>query len=112
MNQQKIQSYLITNAKYFLPEHRAAVKTALESASDSAFEALNLIDLKDPTVYSIISLFLGSYGVDRFMLGDVGMGVLKLLTGGVFGILWLYDVFTIHKRALEENFSAVMEVLS
>ncbi|MBQ4049816.1 MAG: TM2 domain-containing protein [Clostridia bacterium] len=112
MDQHKIQTYLITNAKYFLPEHRSMIKSALECASDSAFDALNLIDLKDPTVYTILSIFLGGYGVDRFMLGDVGMGVLKLLTGGVCGILWLYDIFTIQKRAMEENFNAVMEVIS
>lgn len=112
MDQHKIQTYLITNAKYFLPEHRSMIKSALECASDSAFDALNLIDLKDPTVYTILSIFLGGYGVDRFMLGDVGMGVLKLLTGGVCGILWLYDIFTIQKRAMEENFNAVMAVIS
>ena len=34
---------------------------------------------------------LGGLGIDRFMRGQIGMGVLKLLTGGVFGILALVD---------------------
>lgn len=33
------------------------------------------LEYKDPTTMLLISIFLGSIGVDRFMLGDTGMGV-------------------------------------
>jgi TM2 domain-containing membrane protein YozV len=29
--------------------------------------------------------------VDRFYLGSIGTGILKLITGGGFGIWWLID---------------------
>lgn len=38
---------------------------------------------------------MGGLGVDRFYLGYTGMGVLKLLTGGCFGILWIIDIVNI-----------------
>ena len=39
----------------------------------------------------IISIFLGGLGVDRFCVGKVGTGILKLITAGGFGIWWLID---------------------
>jgi hypothetical protein len=45
------------------------------------------------------------------MLGDVGIGVLKLLTAGVCGILTIIDWFTISNKAKEKNFSEIMLAL-
>jgi TM2 domain-containing membrane protein YozV len=47
--------------------------------------------MKNKTVAILLSFFLGGLGIDRFYLGYTGFGILKLLTGGVFGILWLVD---------------------
>ena len=44
------------------------------------------------TVTLILSILVGSLGVDRFMMGQIGLGVLKLITGGIW---WLVDVILI-----------------
>ncbi len=43
----------------------------------------------------ILSILLGGLGVDRFYLGYIGLGIVKLITGGGFGIWWLIDIILI-----------------
>lgn len=42
-------------------------------------------------VGTVISWSLGFLGADRFYKGEVGLGVLKLITLGAFGVWWLID---------------------
>ena len=53
---------------------------------------------KDRVLILVLSIFFGGLGIDRFVVGDIGMGILKLLTGGIFGILWVIDWFLIMGR--------------
>ena len=57
--------------------------------------------MKDKTTAIILSALLGGLGVDRFYLGYTGMGVLKLLTGGCFGVLWIIDIINIANGKLQ-----------
>ncbi len=111
MDAQKLDLYLMSNQKYFPAEKIPFIREKLAALDDSQFVVATAIELKDPTVMLIISIFLGGWGVDRFMMGDIGMGVLKLLTGGVCGILWLVDVITIMNKVKEQNFNNFMMVM-
>jgi len=50
---------------------------------------------KEWIVALLLSILVGSLGVDRFYLGYVGLGVLKLITAGGCGIWWLVDLILI-----------------
>ncbi len=57
--------------------------------------------LKSKTTAIILSVLLGQLGVDRFYLGYVGLGVVKLITCGGFGIWWLIDLIMICTGSLK-----------
>ncbi|HAZ20200.1 MAG TPA: hypothetical protein DCY75_08540 [Clostridiales bacterium] len=111
MDAERVDMFLMTSKKYFPTEKIVFLKEKLLAADDSKFNLIQAMDFKDPTTLLIISIFLGPLGVDRFMLGDVGIGVLKLLTAGVCGILTIIDWFTISNKAKEKNFFEIMLAL-
>jgi TM2 domain-containing membrane protein YozV len=51
--------------------------------------------MKSKTTALILSILCGYIAVDRFYLGYVGLGILKILTCGGFGIWWLIDIIMI-----------------
>ncbi len=111
MEETKVSTFLMMNAKYFPNSAIAVVRGKLEQLDDSKLTAISSIDFKEPTTILLVSIFLGSLGIDRFMIGDIGMGILKLLTAGLCGILTIIDWFTISNKVKEDNFRKFMEAV-
>lgn len=111
MDKEKVDAYLMVNAKYFSNDKIMLIRERLLQADDSKYHLLLSLDLKDPTTLLIVSIFLGSLGIDRFMVGDIGMGVLKLLTLGVCGVLTIIDWFLIMDKTKEANFTKLLQIL-
>jgi TM2 domain-containing membrane protein YozV len=51
----------------------------------------------------LLSIFLGEFGIDRFYLGKVGTGILKLITLGGFGLWWLIDLILVIAGAMKDS---------
>ncbi|KXX91206.1 TM2 domain-containing protein [Bacillus cereus] len=51
----------------------------------------------------LLHIFLGFLGAGRFYVGDIGMGILNLLTCGGLGILWFIDLFLLSGRVDYKN---------
>lgn len=51
----------------------------------------------------LLSLFLGAWGIDRFYLGYVGLGLLKLFTFGGCGLWWLIDFILIATNSMLDS---------
>jgi hypothetical protein len=60
-------------------------------------------DAKEWLVALLLSIFLGVFGVDRFYIGHVGLGLLKLFTFGGCGVWWLVDVILIATNSLRDS---------
>ena len=111
MDAQKVDMFIMTNQKYLPSESIVLLKEKMLAADESKFALASTVDFKDPTTLLLISLFLGPLGIDRFMVGDTGLGVLKLLTCGVCGIMTIVDWFVIMKKAKQVNFNNLMAIL-
>ena len=51
--------------------------------------------LKNKWISFFLCLFLGAFGAHKFYEGRVGMGILYLFTGGLFGIGWFVNCITL-----------------
>ncbi len=111
MTQDKVDMFVMTNQKYLPAEKIVFLKQKLADADENKFALASSVEFKDPTTILLVSLFLGTLGIDRFMLGDTGMGILKLLTCGVCGILTIVDWFSVQKKAKEINYNNLMMAL-
>ena len=103
-----VETYIMSNREVFPSVKLIYLKNKLLKMDKDKFERVCLCDLKSPTVILLISVFLGGIGIDRFMIGDIGMGILKLLTCSLCGTLWIYDIFTITEKVKKINFESII----
>lgn len=69
-----------------------------------------LAQAKDPTISILLSVLVGSLGIDRIYIGDTGLGIIKLLTCGGCGIWWLIDLFLIINATKQKNLQLLMGI--
>ncbi len=111
MDSQKVDMFILTNSKFFESHHINAIRERLIALDDSKWVMISTVQLKDPTTSLIISILAGSLGIDRFMIGDTGIGVGKLLTCGGFGIWAIIDWFMIQGATREKNMEKIQQFL-
>jgi TM2 domain-containing membrane protein YozV len=57
----------------------------------------------DYSVAWLLLVFLGWFGLHRFYLGKWGTGLLYLVTLALFGLGYLYDLWTLNAQVSERN---------
>jgi TM2 domain-containing membrane protein YozV len=111
MEAQKVDMFIMSNSKFFESHQMNMIRERLIAVDDSKWAMLSTIQFKDPTTSLIVSLLAGSLGIDRFLIGDSGLGVGKLLTCGGFGIWTIVDWFQIQKATKEKNRQKIQQFL-
>jgi len=97
---------MMMNSKFFEAHHLMAVRERLIGLEDSKAPMIQMMQFKDPTTALIISILIGHLGIDRFYIGDTGLGIAKLLTCGGLGIWTIVDWFLIMGATREKNMEA------
>ena len=111
MDTQKVDMFITMNSKFFEGNQLMRIRDMLMNLDESKWIYIQTLQFKDPTTSLIISLLAGGFGVDRFYIGDTGLGIGKLLTCGGFGIWAIVDWFLIMGVAREKNFQRLMSIL-
>lgn len=74
---------------------------SMDRKADLRFESGDV----DYSLGWILLTYLGLFGIHRFYMGKVGTGILYLISGGLFGIGWIYDFWTLNTQISEINHS-------
>lgn len=112
METQKVDWFMMSNSKFFEGHSLPLIRERLEKLEDEKWPVMQTTQYKDPTIILIVSLLGGALGIDRFMIGDTGLGVAKLLTCGGLGIWQIVDWFLIMGAAREKNMEKFMQAVS
>lgn len=112
MNTQQLDLFIMSNAKFFPQERLPYIKERLANLEETKAMAIMTMSFKDPTVSIIISVLVGGFGIDRFYIGNTGLGIAKLLTCGGLGIWTIVDWFLIMNATKEANFEMLMPFLA
>ncbi|MGO1127476.1 TM2 domain-containing protein [Streptococcus sp. V728] len=107
-------SFLSANTGSFPSEQLPSLRQRLSQLDDSqANQVIAAANIKNPTTALILSIFLGTLGVDRFYIGHIGLGVAKLLLAWLtFGIWTVIDWFLIINATKKANLTAINNALA
>ncbi len=72
---------------------------SMDRAADTRYRSGDL----DYTVAWILLTFLGLFGLHRFYMGKWITGIVYLLTGGLLGLGYLYDLWTLNDQVSTIN---------
>lgn len=111
MEAQKVDFFIMSNSKYFENYHLSVIREKLLAMDDSKWGLISTLRFKDPVLILIVSILVGTLGIDRFIIGDIGLGVGKLLTCGGLGIWTIVDWFLIMQATREKNMQEIQPLL-
>ena len=80
----------------------------LDQSQKMIFQSQFSSDKKDRGTATILALFM----YDRIWLGDIGLGIIKIITLGLCGIWGIIDIFTAGSRCDDYNRAKAQEIIA
>lgn len=107
----KVNTFLQLHSTELPSELMPSLRDKLLTLPPKTVDNISFMSFKDPAIALIISIFFGGLGIDRFFIGDVGLGIVKLITCGGCGIWTLIDWFLIMGETKKHNYSELVSLL-
>ncbi len=111
LDTQRVDLFMMLNSKYFESHHLHAVREKLLTLEESKWAIVQTLQFKNPDTSQILSIIGGQLGIDRFYIGETGLGIAKLLTCGGLYIWTIIDWFTIMGSTREKNMETFQNAL-
>ena len=112
MDVKKVNLYLAKYGKYYSADKHQFLKEALMRVPEEYYDEVIATKLLNPAYMQIVSVAGGLAGIDRFLLGDKKMGLVKCLLFGGCGIVALIDIFKVQEKTLNSNFEKIMQSIA
>ncbi len=106
----EVVKFINVNKKYLPSNKTDFLISKLIECNGLDLKLLHSVKFILPIKALIISLFLGIFGMDRFLIKDYTMGFIKLFTLGGLGFLTVFDWFYILKRVKKINYSNLLSI--
>ncbi len=98
---------------FYLPKGATFdILKTLDGMPDNKYSQCMAVQPKNPLLTLLFSINFGFLGIDRFYIGDKGLGIAKLLLGAfTFGLWPLIDVFVSYRKCRKKNLAELNNVL-
>ena len=114
MNAKQIEMFMKQSGGKFRDRDHAAIRQQLANLTPEQDAAVLAAKFVSPRMNEYISIFFGEFGVDRFLIGQVGKGIGKLLLTlccGVGLIWWAIDMFVINGATKDSNLAKLKKAM-
>lgn len=111
MEAQKVDMFIISNGRYFDQYQILQIREQLLAIDDNRWPKIASLRFDEPNTILLASIFAGGFGVDRFLIGDMGLGFGKLITLGGCGIWAVIDWFLIRDATRQRNLEKLQQVM-
>lgn len=119
----EVDKFLEKNKNYFPDKEIFKLRKELSKLTRKEFLRVKSLNFKSPLIMLFVSIFLGTFGLDRFLLEDAPVGTLKLgsfitFCLGRFGLftfaMSIFDIvdwFLVKGNTREYNLKMVLEAI-
>lgn len=140
MNQYSVDMFILNKGNFFPDSAMIRIRDMLANCDDTYLNKILSAKFKNPTVGFLFSIGLGIYGADRFYIGNIVIGIIKLMLSLAFlccytamfiweeempylvalfiplalgTIIWyIFDLFKITKNIIVYNYQLLLTLLN